>query len=288
MKDYSNKILNCKEYRALKEVGIEKFVLDNSLSLKLVIIQLGDDSASNSYINNKLKACERCKINAELIKLDVTTTQDELLELINKLNNDNSVTGILVQAPLPSHIDTQVINDAIIDTKDVDGFSTINKGKLYNNQDCLVPCTAQGVIEILKHNDISIEGKNVVIINRSDLIGKPLMHLFLKNNATVTVCHSYTKNLREVCKNADILVVGVGIAKFINKNFIKEGVIILDVGINFLDGKLCGDVDFFDCIDVCSKITTVPGGVGLLTVTNLLTNVIKAHLLTSGKNIHKI
>lgn len=283
MKDYSHKVLNCKEYRDLKEVGITKFVLDNSLSLKLVIIQLGDDSASNSYINSKLKACERCKIDSELIKLESTTTQDELLELISKLNEDDNVTGILVQSPFPDHIDPQAINDAIVYTKDVDGFSTINKGKLYNNQDCLVPCTAQGVIEILKHNNIPIEGKNVVIINRSNLVGKPLMHLFLKNNATVTVCHSYTKDLRDICKSADIIVVGVGIPKFITKKFVKEGAIILDVGINFLDEQLCGDVDFFDCIKECSKITTVPGGVGLLTVTNLLTNIIKAHILASGK-----
>lgn len=276
MVDYSHKILNCKEYRDRKEVGIANVILENSLKLKLVIIQLGDDPSSNSYIGNKLKACERCKIEAELIKLDINTTQEELLKIINRLNESENVTGILVQFPLPAHIDAKVINDSIVYTKDVDGFSIINKGKLYSNEDCLVPCTAQGVIDILKYNDIGISGKKVVIINRSDLVGKPLMHLFLQNNATVTVCHSYTKNLQEISSIADILVVGVGKPNFITKDYIKQDAIVLDIGISFLDNKICGDVDFFDCIEKCSRITTVPGGVGLLTVTNLLTNVVKA------------
>lgn len=276
MVDYSHKILNCKEYRDRKEVGIANVILENSLKLKLVIIQLGDDPSSNSYIGNKLKACERCKIEAELIKLDINTTQEELLKIINRLNESENVTGILVQFPLPTHIDAKVINDSIVYTKDVDGFSIINKGKLYSNEDCLVPCTAQGVIDILKYNDIEISGKKVVIINRSDLVGKPLMHLFLQNNATVTVCHSYTKNLQEISSIADILVVGVGKPNFITKDYIKQDAIVLDIGISFLDNKICGDVDFFDCIEKCSRITTVPGGVGLLTVTNLLTNVVKA------------
>lgn len=281
MVDYSHKIINCKEYRDRKEVGIANVILENSLKLKLVIIQLGDDPASNSYINNKLKACERCKIESELIKLDVNTSQDDLLKIINRLNESENVTGILVQFPLPPHIDSRIVSDAIIYTKDVDGFSIINKGKLYSNEECLVPCTAQGVIEILNYNEIDIEGKNVVIINRSDLVGKPLMHLFLQNNATVTVCHSYTKNLKEISSNADILVVGVGKPKFITKDYIKEGSIILDIGINFLENNLCGDIDFFDCIEKCSKITTVPGGVGLLTVTNLLSNVVKAFYINN-------
>lgn len=276
MVDYSHKILNCKEYRDRKEVGIANVILENSLKLKLVIIQLGDDPSSNSYIGNKLKACERCKIESELIKLDINTTQEELLKIINRLNESENVTGILVQFPLPAHIDAKVINDSIVYTKDVDGFSIINKGKLYSNEDCLVPCTAQGVIDILKYNDIEISGKKVVIINRSDLVGKPLMHLFLQNNATVTVCHSYTKNLQEISSTADILVVGVGKPNFITKDYIKQDAIVLDIGISFLDNKICGDVDFFDCIEKCSRITTVPGGVGLLTVTNLLTNVVKA------------
>ena len=276
MVDYSHKILNCKEYRDRKEVGIANVILENSLKLKLVIIQLGDDPSSNSYIGNKLKACERCKIEAELIKLDINTTQEELLKIINRLNESENVTGILVQFPLPAHIDAKVINDSIVYTKDVDGFSIINKGKLYSNEDCLVPCTAQGVIDILKYNDIEISGKKVVIINRSDLVGKPLMHLFLQNNATVTVCHSYTKNLQEISSIADILVVGVGKPNFITKDYIKQDAIVLDIGISFLDNKICGDVDFFDCIEKCSRIPTVPGGVGLLTVTNLLTNVVKA------------
>ncbi|EIA26080.1 hypothetical protein SFB5_293G3 [Candidatus Arthromitus sp. SFB-5] len=228
-------------------------------------------------MNNKLKACERCRIESELIKLDEKVSQDELLKIIHRLNESDNVTGIIVQSPLPSHIDSQVINDSILYMKDVDGFSIVNKGKLYNNQDCLVPCTAQGVIEILKHNNIEISGKNVAVINRSDLVGKPLMHLFLQNNATVTVCHSYTDNLKEICLRSDIVVIGIGQPNFLKSDFIKDDAVILDVGINFVDDKLCGDVDFFDCIEKCSKITTVPGGVGLLTVTNLLSNVVKAY-----------
>lgn len=279
MEDYSYKILNCKEYRDIKELNIMKTVVENSLKLKLSIIQLGDNPSSNSYIANKIKACERCKIDAELIKLDESTTQEELLKIIDRLNESEKVTGILVQSPLPKHIDCNIVNNAIKSKKDVDGFSTSNKGKLYDNRDCLTPCTAQGVIEILNYNDIEISGKHVVIINRSDLVGKPLMHLFLQNNATVTICHSYTKNLIEISSKADILVVGVGIPKFITKDYIKENAVVIDVGISFLDGKLCGDVDFFDCIEKCSKITTVPGGVGLLTVTNLLSNIVKAHYM---------
>lgn len=279
MEDYSYKILNCKEYRDRKELNIVKTVVENSLKLKLSIIQLGNNPSSNSYIANKIKACERCKIECELIKLEETTTQDELLKIIDRLNENEKVTGILVQSPLPEHIDSQIISNAIKSNKDVDGFSITNKGKLYDNSECLIPCTAQGIIEILNYNEIEIAGKNVVIINRSDLVGKPLMHLFLQNNATVTVCHSYTRNLREISSNGDILIVGVGIPKFITKDYVKENAIIIDVGISFLDGKLCGDVDFFDCIEKCSKITTVPGGVGLLTVTNLLSNIVKAHYI---------
>lgn len=281
MEDYSHKILNCKDYRDRKELNIAKTVIENSLKLKLVIIQLGDNPSSNSYILNKIKACERCKIESELIKLGENTTQEELLKLIHRLNESSNVTGILVQFPLPNHIDSQTINDAIKMEKDVDGFSMMNKGRLYANKDCLIPCTAQGIIEILNYNEIEISGKHVVIVNRSDLVGKPLMHLFLQNNATVTVCHSYTKNLREISSSADILVVGVGIPSFINEDYIKKDSVVIDVGINFLDGKLCGDIDFFSCIEKCSKITTVPGGVGLLTVTNLLSNIVKAYYMNS-------
>lgn len=281
MEDYSHKILNCKDYRDRKELNIVKTVIENSLKLKLVIIQLGDNPSSNSYILNKIKACERCKIESELIKLGENTTQEELLKLIHRLNESSNVTGILVQFPLPNHIDSQTINDAIKMEKDVDGFSMMNKGRLYANKDCLIPCTAQGIIEILNYNEIEISGKHVVIVNRSDLVGKPLMHLFLQNNATVTVCHSYTKNLREISSSADILVVGVGIPSFINEDYIKKDSVVIDVGINFLDGKLCGDIDFFSCIEKCSKITTVPGGVGLLTVTNLLSNIVKAYYMNS-------
>lgn len=281
MEDYSHKILNCKDYRDRKELNIAKTVIENSLKLKLVIIQLGDNPSSNSYILNKIKACERCKIESELIKLGENTTQEELLKLIHRLNESSNVTGILVQFPLPNHVDSQTINDAIKMEKDVDGFSMMNKGRLYANKDCLIPCTAQGIIEILNYNEIEISGKHVVIVNRSDLVGKPLMHLFLQNNATVTVCHSYTKNLREISSSADILVVGVGIPSFINEDYIKKDSVVIDVGINFLDGKLCGDIDFFSCIEKCSKITTVPGGVGLLTVTNLLSNIVKAYYMNS-------
>lgn len=279
MFNYEHKVIDCRKYRDEKENEIKNTILSKSLELKLVIVQLGNDSSSNSYISSKLKACERCKIKTELLKLDINTSQDKLLKIIDKLNQDHTTTGILVQFPLPKHIDSKIISDSILHTKDVDGFSMMNKGKLYSGEDCLVPCTAQGIIDILKYNNVEISGSRVAIINRSYLVGKPLIHLFLNHNATVTVCHSYTKNLKQVCSEADIVVVGVGTPKFLNSSHIKEGSIVLDVGINHLDEKLCGDVDFEDCIEKCSMITTVPGGVGLLTVTNLLKNILKASML---------
>lgn len=279
MINYEHKIIDCKKYRDENESEIKKIISSNSLELKLVIVQLGNDASSNSYINSKLKACDRCGIKTELLKFEINTTQDELLRIIEKLNKDSSVTGILVQFPLPTHINPKIISDSILHTKDVDGFSMINKGKLYSGDDCLVPCTAQGVVDILKYNNVEISGKKVVIINRSYLVGKPLIHLFLNNNATVTVCHSYTKNPEIISSNADIIVVGVGTPKFLNSSHVKQGAIILDVGINHLNGKLCGDVDFEDCIEKCSMITKVPGGVGILTVTNLLKNILKASTL---------
>lgn len=277
MVDFSHKIINCKEYRDLKEVAIAKYILENSLKLKLVIIQLGNNQASNVYINNKIKACERCKIECELIKLDENTSQEELLKIIDRLNESKNVTGILVQTPLPKHINSRIISDAIAYAKDVDGFCIINKGAIYSNTLGLFPCTAQGIVDILEYSNIELEGKHAVIINRSDLVGKPLMHLLLHKNATVTVCHSYTENLKDITSTADILVVAVGKPNFITKDYIKKDAVLLDVGINFMENKLCGDVDFFDCIDKCSKITTVPGGIGLLTVTTLLSNIVKAN-----------
>lgn len=276
MISYFHKIIDCRKYRDEHESKIKNIISSKSLELKLVIVQLGNDSSSNSYIKSKLKACGRCGIKTELLKFDIDTRQDELLKIIGRLNRDSSVTGILVQFPLPGHINSKIVSDSILYTKDVDGFSIINKGKLYSGEDCLVPCTAQGVIDILKYNNLEISGKKVVIINRSYLVGKPLIHLFLNNNATVTVCHSYTQKLESISSYADIIVVGVGIPKFINGSHIKQGAIVLDVGINHLDGELCGDVDFEDCIERCSMITTVPGGVGILTVTNLLKNILKA------------
>ena len=272
----SSKILDCKLFRETEEEKIKNYVNSLPNIPKIAIIQLGNNESSNSYIKNKLSACKRCGIDSKLIKLSEDTKQSEILDIINRLNNDSSITGILVQHPLPNHIDVDIINDSILPCKDVDGFNLINKGKLYSNIDTLIPCTAKGIIDLLKFYEIELNGKHVVLVNRSYLVGKPLIHLFLNENSTVTVCHSNTYKLEDITSKADILVVGVGIPKFIKSNFIKEGCILLDVGINSVDNKLVGDVDFDDWIDKVSKITKVPGGIGIITVTTLLKNIIQA------------
>lgn len=246
---------------------------------KLVVIQVGEDPASSVYVAQKEKMAQFIGYDFEHIKLSESILEEELLNLISKLNKDDKVTGILVQMPLPSQLNPRTIQNEISYLKDVDGLTDINAGMLVHNGACLTSCTPMGIIDLLNHYNISIESKHVVIIGRSDLVGKPLSSLFLNNNATVTVCHSKTKNLKEITLLADILVVAVGKKHFVNKDMIKDNAVVIDVGINREDGKLYGDVNYDDVIDKVSYITPVPGGVGPMTVAELGKNVLKAYKL---------
>jgi len=252
----------------------------NKLDIKptLVVIQVGNDAASNIYVSQKENMASKVGINFVHEKLEVTTTEEELINIINKYNNDNSVDGILVQMPLPKHINENNIQNAIFYMKDVDGLTDVNAGMLLHNKECLTACTSLGIIKLLKYYNIDISSKNVVIIGRSNLVSKPLYSLFLNNDATVTMCHSKTKNLEYYIKNADILVVAAGKKHLITRNMIKEGSTIIDVGINRENDKLYGDVDFDNIKDI-ANITPVPGGVGQMTVATLGLNVLKAYQL---------
>ena len=243
---------------------------------KLAVIMVGDDKASKVYVKNKSKACEDVGIEYEEYLLPSKTKMEELLELIEKLNNDETIHGILVQSPLPEGLDANEAFKAISPKKDVDGFNPINVGRLSLNQDCFVSCTPYGIIKMLENYNIPIEGANAVIIGRSNIVGKPLAKCLLNKNATVTVCHSKTKNLGEITKQADILIAAIGKAKFVTKDMVKEGATVIDVGINRTETGLMGDTDFEAIKEKASYITPVPGGVGPMTIAMLMTNVIKA------------
>ena len=259
----------------LKDEVIE--LKNAEINPKLAVIMVGDDKASKVYVKNKSKACEDVGIEYEEHILPANTKMDELLELIEKLNNDETIHGILVQSPLPKGLDANEAFRKISPKKDVDGFNPINVGKLSLNQDCFVSCTPFGIIKMLEAYNIQIEGAHAVIIGRSNIVGKPLAQCLLNKNATVTICHSKTKNLKEITKQADILIAAIGKAKFVTEDMVKEGAAVIDVGINRMDdGKLLGDIDFENIKDKVSYITPVPGGVGPMTIAMLMHNVVKA------------
>lgn len=243
----------------------------------LVVIQVGNDPASSVYVRNKERTAERIGINSETVKLSKHITQDELLEIIDKYNNDSLVNGILVQLPLPKHIDEQVILEAISPMKDVDGFHPLNVGKLNIGQKQMIPSTPAGIMELLKANHIELEGKHVVIVGRSNIVGKPLVHLLLEADATVTIAHSKTKDLKHLTKQADILVVAVGQSEFITKDYVKTGAVVIDVGINRTESGLKGDVDFNNVKSKVAAITPVPGGVGPMTIAMLMNQTYQAY-----------
>lgn len=243
----------------------------------LAVIQVGNDPASSVYVNNKKKGCEYIGIESKSFELEETTTQEELLSLINQLNEDESVNGILVQLPLPKHIDEDTVIKTISPKKDVDGFHPQSVGALCIGQEGYVSCTPAGIIELLKRSNIEIAGKECVVIGRSNIVGKPMSILMLRENATVTIAHSRTKDLKEVCKRADILIVAVGKPKMITAEYVKEGAVVIDVGIHRNENnKLCGDVDFDDVAPHCSAITPVPGGVGPMTIAMLMNNCVES------------
>lgn len=242
----------------------------------LAVIIIGNNPASEVYVRNKVNACHETNIESFLYQLPETTTDFEVIEIIKSLNKNEKVNGILVQLPIPKHLNKELIMQTIDVKKDVDGFSAYQVGKTFLGEKSLQSCTPKGIISLLKHYNIEMEGKHAVVVGRSNIVGKPIAMLLLQNNATVTICHSKTKNLNEITKTADILVVAVGKANFITADMVKNGVVIIDAGINRIDGKLCGDVDFDNVANKCSYITPVPGGVGPMTVTMLLKNTIEA------------
>lgn len=253
---------------SLKAEGIEP---------KLVVILIGDDPASHSYVNGKKKASKEVGIHSEIIRHQANITEEALLEEISRLNEDDTVHGILVQLPIPDHIDEQKVIESINPKKDVDGFHPINIGRMMTNQEAFLPCTPFGIMKMLASKDIETEGKHVVVIGRSNIVGKPMGQLLLNANATVTYCHSRTKNLKEMTKQADILIVAVGKEHVIDSSYIKEGAVVIDVGVNrTAEGNLTGDVDFDDVKEKASYLTPVPKGVGPMTITMLLQNTIDA------------
>lgn len=244
---------------------------------KLAVIMVGDNKASEVYVRNKSKACNEVGIEFEEFLKDENTTQKELINLIDELNNREDIHGILLQSPIPEHLDIREAFNRIDYKKDVDGFHPINVGKLSIGEDSFISCTPYGVIKMLEAYDIDIEGKHAVIIGRSNIVGKPLIQCLLNKNATVTICHSKTRNIEEVVKQADIVIAALGKAKFVTTDMVKEGAVVIDVGINRNDeGKLVGDVDFENVEKKASYITPVPGGVGPMTIAMLLNNVVKA------------
>lgn len=256
---------------------------NKGITVGLAVIIVGDDPASKIYVANKKKACEALGIISEEYALPASTTEEELLALVDELNHKKSINGILCQLPLPSHLDEKLIINSILPEKDVDAFHPANVGRIMIGDFDFVPCTPAGIMEMLAYENIDPEGKSCVVIGRSNIVGKPMAMLLLHKNGTVTVCHSRTKNLKEICSKADILVAAVGKAKFVTADMVKEGAVVIDVGMNRVDGKLYGDVDFEEVSKKASAVTPVPGGVGPMTIAMLMQNT-----LTAAKKQNKI
>lgn len=249
----------------------------------LAVVIVGDDPASRTYVNNKKKACAETGIHSEEYALPATTSQEELMRLIDELNAKKEINGILVQSPLPKGLDEKAVVDAILPEKDVDAFHPSNVGRIMIGNFHYLPCTPAGIIELIHSQNIEIQGKNCVVIGRSNIVGKPMAMLLLHNNGTVTICHSKTKNLKEICQQADILVAAVGKPKFVTADMVKPGAVVIDVGMDRDEnGKLCGDVDFAEVEKIAGYITPVPGGVGPMTIAMLLRNTLTAAKLQNG------
>ncbi|MFF2909909.1 bifunctional methylenetetrahydrofolate dehydrogenase/methenyltetrahydrofolate cyclohydrolase FolD [Paenibacillus sp. NPDC057934] len=252
-------------------------LLERGVKPGLAVVLVGEDPASQVYVRNKEKSCISLGFHSEVHRLDASTSQEELLALVEQLNQRDDIDGILVQLPLPGHIEEKAVIDAIAVEKDVDGFHPVNVGNLVIGDDSLLPCTPAGVIELIKRTGTEISGKHAVVIGRSNIVGKPVSLLLQRENATVTMCHSRTANIAELSRQADILVVAIGRANFIDASFVKPGAIVIDVGMNRLDsGKLAGDVDYESAKEVAGHITPVPGGVGPMTITMLMGNTLIA------------
>lgn len=243
----------------------------------LAVVMVGNDPASSVYVASKERACGKAGFFSRVIRLPETTSQNEVLQLVGELNLDRSIHGILVQLPVPEHISPAAVASAVLPEKDVDGFHPVNVGKLWRGEEGLFPCTPTGIVSLLRHHGIPLQGKNAVIVGRSNIVGKPMAALLLRENCTVTIAHSRTVNLKEKCREADIVIAAVGKAKMIDSDWIAPGAVVVDVGMNRDEnGELCGDVDYDDVFEKCSAITPVPGGVGPLTIAFLLQNTLTA------------
>lgn len=267
-----------REVTALKEQGIQP---------GMAVVLVGNDPASKIYVNNKKKACAETGIYSEEYMLPAETTQEELLALISKLNADEKINGILVQSPLPKHLDEKLVVEHIDPNKDVDAFHAYNVGRIMIGDFAFLPCTPAGVIELIRSTGVEIAGKNCVVVGRSNIVGKPMAMLLLHNNGTVTICHSKTQNLAEICRSADILVAAVGRPKFFTADMVKPGAIVIDVGMDRDEnGKLCGDVDYSAVEPIASYITPVPGGVGPMTIAMLMKNAVNAAKIQNGISVN--
>ena len=271
------KVLDGKKVSLHIREEITKEINKLNIRPKMVDIQIGENPASDIYIAGKEKAANQVGMDFECIRYSADTDEDEIIKKIKELNNDKSVNGIFIQSPVPNGFDEIKLMNTVIPEKDVDGLTYLNAGMLLNNKESMISCTPNGIMQILKFYKIDVESKNVVIVGRSNLVGKPLMNLFINANATVTLCHSKTKNLDKITKKADILVAAVGKKHFITRDMVKRNSVIIDVGINRVDGKVYGDVDYDGVKDKVKAITPVPGGVGPMTITMLLYNVLKAY-----------
>ncbi|MBS9782317.1 MAG: bifunctional methylenetetrahydrofolate dehydrogenase/methenyltetrahydrofolate cyclohydrolase FolD [Arcobacter sp.] len=287
MQILDGKVLSNKIKEEVKQ-EVEVLQSKENITPGLAVILVGNDPASATYVASKARACKNAGIYSVEHKIPETTSQEELLEIIDKMNKDTKLDGILVQLPLPKHIDTRTVLESINPLKDVDGFHPYNVGRMVSNLDTFLPATPFGVMRMFEEHKINLSGKDAVVIGRSDIVGKPMASLLINAGATVSVCHSKTKDLLSYTKKADIIVIAVGIPHLLKSNMIKEGAIVIDVGINRLDtGKLTGDADFEDCKDKCSFITPVPGGVGPMTIAMLLKNTVKAAKLREKREKNK-
>ena len=274
-----SKIIDGRSISTAVKARVAKGVLDlkeRGIDVGLAVIIVGNNPASKVYVANKKKACEELGIISEEYALPESTTEEQLLELIAELNGKKSINGILCQLPLPSHIDEKRVIDSISPEKDVDAFHPHNVGRIMIGDYDFVPCTPAGIMEMLEYEGVDVEGKKCVVIGRSNIVGKPMGMLLLHKNGTVTICHSRTRDLKEICRSADILIAAVGKAKFVTADMVKLGAVVIDVGMNRVDGKLCGDVDFDMVEGIASAITPVPGGVGPMTIAMLMQNTLTA------------
>ncbi len=243
---------------------------------KLAMILVGDDGGSTFYVNHQSKVCEEVGVIPQVVKLPEDISQENLIAEIEKLNQDKEVAGVIIMMPLPKHIDSKFVLSKLDPEKDLDGLTETNAARLYLGEKCHVPCTPKGIVHLLKESGVKLQGARVVIIGRSNIVGKPLFHLMLQENATPTICHSKTKDIKEVCNKADVIVCAIGKPKFLTSEYIKEGAVIVDVGTSSVNGKITGDVDFDDCLEKASIVTPVPGGVGSVTNVMLLLNMMGA------------